>query len=306
MEFKPFIKHLIDNIENNKVERCIIPKKIDLILDGGAFNGCFELGVLLYIKELELSNRIVIKRVSGASVGSILGLLYLLNHLDVAIDSSFKLWENYKSTLNLSNFKTLVYETINKLNPDQYKSLNRKLYITYYNYKTKRKIVKCKYKNNNDIAESIIKSAFVPYLMNGEFSYNNYVDGISPYIFKPKSDRKILFVYLASVGIIKFMCNIKYEKNANGRILSGIVDINNFLTSGNSTMCSYINDWGIIDAFVLKFRDIVWIFILFIYDILTNIISIIPDCLKKNNILMDINKILIRLIKDKMIYTMCI
>ena len=205
MEFNPFIKQLIDNIDNNKIERCIIPKKIDLILDGGAFNGCFELGVLLYIKELELSNKINIKRVSGTSIGSILGVLYLLNKLDVAIDSSFKLWENYKSNLNLNNFKPLVYETINKLKPDQYKTLNNKLYITYYNYKTKKKIIKCKYKNNNDVAESIIKSAFVPYLMNGNFSYNNYVDGISPYIFKPKSDRKILFVYLASTSIIQFM-----------------------------------------------------------------------------------------------------
>ena len=306
MEFNPFIKQLIDNIDNNKIERCIIPKKIDLILDGGAFNGCFELGVLLYIKELELSNKINIKRVSGTSIGSILGVLYLLNKLDVAIDSSFKLWENYKSNLNLNNFKPLVYETINKLKPDQYKTLNNKLYITYYNYKTKKKIIKCKYKNNNDVAESIIKSAFVPYLMNGNFSYNNYVDGISPYIFKPKSDRKILFVYLASTSIIQFMCNIKYERNANGRILTGIVDINNFLTTGKSTMCSYMNDWGVIDTIIFKMRDMIWILILFIYDILINVFSIIPDCLTKNNILLDINKMIMRMIKDKLIYCMCI
>lgn len=306
MEFKPFINQLIDNIDNNKLERCIIPKKIDLILDGGAFNGCFELGVLLYIKELEMSGKITIKRVSGASVGSILGLLYLLNQLDVAIDSSFKLWDNYKSNLNLNNFKPLVYETINKLEPDKYKLLNNKLYITYYNYKSKKKIVKHKYKNNTDVAESIIRSAFVPYLMNGNFSYNNYVDGISPYIFKPKPDRKILFVYLASTSIIKLMCNIKYERNANGRMLAGIVDVNKFLTTGNSTMCSYMNDWGIIDLFTLKMRDLIWIFILFIYDILMNISSMIPDCLIKNNILLDINKMIIRIIKDKLIYCMCI
>jgi hypothetical protein len=306
MEFKPFINQLIDNIDNNKTEGCIIPKKIDLILDGGAFNGCFELGVLLYLKELESTNRIKIKRVSGTSVGSILGLLYLLNQLDVAIDSSFKLWENYKSNLNLNNFKTLVYETINKLAPYKYKYFNNKLYITYYNYKTKKKIIKHKYKNNNDVAESIIRSAFVPYLMDGNFSYNNHVDGISPYIFKPRTDRKILFVYLASTSIIKLMCNIKYERNANGRMLSGIIDINKFLTTGNSTMCSYMNNWGIIDLFTLKMRDFIWIFILFIYDILMNIYSIVPECLFKNNILLDINKMIIRIIKDKLIYCMCI
>lgn len=306
MEFKTFIKPLIDNLDNNKLEECIIPKNIDLILDGGAFNGCFELGALLYIKELELSNKITIKRVSGTSVGSILGLLYLLNQLDVAIDSSFKLWENYKSNLNLNNFKSLVYETINKLKNGQYKSLNKKLYITYYNYKTKKKIIKCKYKNNNDVAESIIRSAFVPYLMNGQFSHNNYVDGISPYIFKPKTDRKILFIYLASTTIIKFMCNVKYERNANGRILSGIVDINNFLTTGDSLMCSYMNNWGIIDMFILKMRDLIWVFILFIYDILMNVSSAIPECLIQNNILLEVNKMIIRVIKDKLIYCMCI
>lgn len=306
MEFKPFINQLIDNIDNNKRDGCIIPKKIDLLLDGGAFNGCFELGALLYLKELESTNRIKIKRVSGTSVGSILGLLYLLNQLDVAIDSSFKLWENYKSNLNLNIFKSLVYETINKLAPYKYKYFNNKLYITYYNYKTKKKIIKHKYKNNNDVAESIIRSSFVPYLMNGNFSYNNYVDGISPYIFKPRTDRKILFVYLASTCIIKLMCNIKYERNANGRILEGIVDINKFLTTGDSTMCSYINDWGIIDSLILKMRDLIWVFILFIYDILMNIFTILPECLIKNNILLDINKMIMRMIKDKLIYCMCI
>jgi hypothetical protein len=306
MEFNSLITNLITNIENNKNDNHIIPKEIDLILDGGAFNGCFELGILLYIKQMESTNRISIKRISGTSVGSILGLLYLLDKLDFAIVSSFKLWENYKSHMNLNNFKLLVYEITNNIDKDTYKKLNKKLYVTYYNYKTKIKIIKYKYKSNNDVAESIIKSAFVPYLMNGNFSYNNYVDGISPYIFKPKVKRKILFVYLASTNILKLMCTIKNEKNANGRILSGIIDINHFFTSGKSNLCSYMNDWNMIDIICLKLRDLVWISLLFLYDIMNHLYKSMPEFIKKNNIVKIINKIFIDIFKQKMMYCLCI
>ena len=48
MALNVFIKSLIENIPNNH-----IPKNIDLVLDGGAFNGIYMLGGLFYIKELE-------------------------------------------------------------------------------------------------------------------------------------------------------------------------------------------------------------------------------------------------------------
>lgn len=306
MEFNNIVKNLTDNIHNNKNNNIILPKSIDLILDGGAFNGYLQLGALLYIKELEASNKICIKRVSGTSVGSILGLLYLLNKLDYAILYSLKLWKNYKNKFYLNNFKLLVYEIINKLDLFEYKKFNNKLYITYYNYKTKKKIIKCKYKNNKDIAESIIKSAFIPYIMNGKFSYNKYVDGISPYIFKPKDKRKILFINLSSNNIIKLMYNIKFEKTPNGRIVNGIFDANNFFTNGKSILCSYIDNWDIFDYISLKLRDFIWLLFLFLFDIVSVLRNIVPECINKNIFILDIKKLIMRIIRDKFIYCICI
>ena len=41
MSLTSYINSLIDNVENN------VPSEIDLILDGGAFNGIYMLGGLL-------------------------------------------------------------------------------------------------------------------------------------------------------------------------------------------------------------------------------------------------------------------
>jgi len=54
--FETFIKNLIDknivNINNNEYNGKE-PVKINIMLEGGAFNGSYMLGALTYIKELE-------------------------------------------------------------------------------------------------------------------------------------------------------------------------------------------------------------------------------------------------------------
>ena len=41
-----------------------------------------------YIKELEQREKINIKRISGCSIGAVLGLLFMLNKMDISIDIS--------------------------------------------------------------------------------------------------------------------------------------------------------------------------------------------------------------------------
>ena len=50
-----YIDKLISNIDKNN-----IPKTIDLILDGGAFNGSYQIGGLLYLKRMENKKKRVI------------------------------------------------------------------------------------------------------------------------------------------------------------------------------------------------------------------------------------------------------
>ena len=81
MALNTFIKTLIENIPEKHIQL-----ELDLVLDGGAFNGVYMLGGLFYIKELETREKIKIKRVSGCSIGAILGILFLINKMDVAIE----------------------------------------------------------------------------------------------------------------------------------------------------------------------------------------------------------------------------
>ena len=69
-----YVNTLVKNVDAEK-----IPKEIDLIFDGGVFNGFIGYGFSMYLSELEKQNKTKIIRVSGCSIGSVLGLLYIVN-----------------------------------------------------------------------------------------------------------------------------------------------------------------------------------------------------------------------------------
>ena len=68
-----FIKTIVPNANTSK-----IPSTLNLVFDGGAFNGYYGLGVGMYVKELETRGLTTVK-VSGVSAGSVLALWYLLD-----------------------------------------------------------------------------------------------------------------------------------------------------------------------------------------------------------------------------------
>lgn len=72
--FKQYIDNLIFNLDK-KVE----PLQIDIVLEGGTNNGYYELGILLFLKEMENQGFISVNRISGASIGSLMGFHYLNN-----------------------------------------------------------------------------------------------------------------------------------------------------------------------------------------------------------------------------------
>lgn len=275
MEFNVFINDLIKNIDINNV-----PREIDLVLEGGAFNGAFQLGALLYLKQMERNKMIKIKRVSGTSIGAILGFFFIIDRLDYAIELNSQVWRNYRNTFDLSIVRELIINFMSDIDKDIYKKINKRLYITYFNVDKKKQIVKYKYKNNNQITSSIIKSSHVPYLIDGKYTYKKkYIDGVYPYIFEENSEklnkRKILFVCLSYIKYAKRILSIKNEVNGHERILYGIMDINTFFKQhyeiknsiNNSDLCSYINNWELIDYLYFNCKHIFVLFILYIIEI---------------------------------------
>lgn len=224
---KQIIHNLIDNLKT-------IPCKptIDLVLDGGAFNGSYMIGSLLYLKEMEKRNVINIERISGCSIGSLLGLLYIGNHL--SIQENFYKYIRYSLTKgNLNSYCKVLKIIKDKLPKSFYKKCNNVLYITFYNIKNGKQVVTHSYKNNDHLFQCIYCSSFLPFIMNGNLCYRDkYIDGLYPYIF-PKSDVKsVLFIDLIQQNITKMLI-IKNEVNNSERIMKGILETHAYFFSSS-------------------------------------------------------------------------
>ena len=302
MILKAYIEELIsETITLNKIQ--IIPKTIDLILDAGAFNGGFQLGALFYLKELEAMEHTTIERISGASVGSILGLAYFLDKLDIAHQFCNNLISDYKSNYNLYSINHYFNKFLSLMSTDDYKQLNKKLYISYFNNSTKKQIIKSTYKSNKDVIRQVKKSCYIPFISNHTISYCNSVDGVFPYIFK--GTKPTLFLKLISFEQAKTMMKVKNEETIYGRLIDGIQDINNFLNNRSSIMCSFINDWKFYDFMFIRIREVSWILILYLIECLMILYKYLPNKIIHSRIFKNILTLLKNIYNDFMQATLC-
>ena len=96
------MENLPDYITN--VEK---PEKIDLILEGGVFNGSYLVGALYFLKEMEKRKYLEIERVSGCSIGALIGFLYFINKLDL-IPELYTIFDNeLRNSYNLKFIKKI-------------------------------------------------------------------------------------------------------------------------------------------------------------------------------------------------------
>jgi hypothetical protein len=248
-----YAKKLIENLPPMKKQN------LDLVLDGGAFNGSYLVGSLYLLEEMERKNMIAIKRISGCSIGSFAALLYFsrrLNEINIFNDFAFK---DLRENCNLEKSLAKLKEFGSSLDSNFYKKVNGKLFIKFYNIKTTREIVRCKYQSNEDLMECIVKSCFVPFCINGSLTYEKkYVDGIFPYVFACTEKRKVLHLNLLGSDKVANILKIKNEQNNYTRMLTGLLDVQNFFITGTSTsMCSYVNNWSLFDHGLYYWRRVV-------------------------------------------------
>jgi hypothetical protein len=262
-----YIKKLIENLPSNITKREKIIK-LDIILDGGIFNGSYLIGCLYFLKEMERRKFIKIERISGCSIGSIMAFLYFCDALDIAEELYIIIKESFTKTHNISIIQNL-YQLLKHRIPENIVSIvNNRLYVTYYNVKTHRKIIKSHYTNSKKIVDILIRSSFVPFLINGKLVYKNkYIDGITPHIFIPNKFTKILYLDLFGYDKINNLINVKNEKNNFHRILSGLLDIHTFyIKQVNTQICSYVEEWTIINKlhnFTKGFLENIFIYIIY-------------------------------------------
>ncbi len=231
-----YITKLITNLPNEKIG------KINLILDGGAFSGSYILGSLYYIKELEKLKKIKVNKMSGCSIGSILCILYKLDDLDYCTHVYSKIRKYFKQNGNLYIIYEVMNELIDKMDENFYKICNKKIFLTYYDIKYCKSVVKCNFNSNKEIIDTMVKSSYIPYICGTNILYKErYLDGLNPYIF---NRGKTIFINLCmDYKCITGMLNIKNEINNVERILYGILDIHTFfLTQKPTAMCYYIDN----------------------------------------------------------------
>ena len=285
------IENLPDDIKNIKE-----PLRMDVVLDGGVFNGSYLVGALYFLKEMEKRNYIKIERISGCSIGAVAGFLYYIDDLDAITNLYDLLNTDFRNTYKLQLVKEFKKHVDHKIPSDILERVNNKLFISYNNIKKGTKPVKSNYRDVDDLIQAIIKSSYIPFLVDGNILYENkYIDGITPYIFTKETNKKLLYLDLYGYDKIGNLMNIKNEKSNFHRLLSGLLDIHSFFIKQTATqMCSYVNDWNITNNMLNQCKCLIEKLAIYFTYLLLFIKDKIPSTFK-NTVLY---KILSKIVQD--------
>ncbi len=280
-----FIENLPD--DSKKLQR------LDLVLDGGIFNGSYLVGALYFLKEMERRKYVKIDRISGCSIGSVVAFLYFIDSLDLMPKLYDIVKNDFKNNLSLNTIKTLKLHLKDRIPADICSKVNGRLFICYNNIKNRKKCVKSTYKDVDDIIESIIKSCYVPFLIDNNVSYKKkYIDGINAYIFKREPNKKILHMELFGYDKFIYSLNIKNEKTNFHRILTGLLDIHSFyIKKSNTSMCSFVGDWNIINKFNYNLKLVLEFIVIYVLYFINYIKKYMPHDIKDNILIKIISKI---------------
>jgi len=237
--FDNYIDELLKNI--NKTY------DLDVVIEGGAFNGSYILGILFFLKRMEKKKLIKIKRFSGCSIGGILCFQYLTNNLKNSLQEYTLFRDSFYKHQNFNILEERIDLIIKKMKNFE-KIKKNKLFLTFYN--NKKQIVQSEYKDKEDLKNALLKTSHLPYLINGDcyLKLDNkfYLDGLFPHIFLNRKD-DILYISPNNFSRLQKMFIVKNEISTYGRVSEGILDAYNFFFYNKpSQMCSFVNRWSII------------------------------------------------------------
>ena len=250
---------LIKNIDASLINE----KNIDLILSGGAFNVSYLIGCLYFIREMCERGLICVNKVSTCSASSIMGLLFIVDKLDIFIEKMYELLVgSFKKNRNVifdeESLSSIVKIIEDVLPDDVISRINSRLYITYYDVTKCEQVVKSSFEDVSDIIRTIRRSCFIPYItMDKLMEENRYIDGGTPYIFDKEFGVNRIYINLCGMDKIMDAMVIKRDRIVMHRILGGILDIHNFfLKCKKTSMCCYVEDWGVVR--MIEFKMLEW------------------------------------------------
>ena len=300
---------LIKNIDHGVIKE----KDLDLIISGGAFNVSYLIGCLYFIDEMCEKGLIRIHKISTCSASSIMGLLFVINKVDLFVDKLYELsvnsFKKNKSVIFDEESLASIIKIIEKELPDDILvEVNDRLYITYYDVMECKHVVKSKYKNVTDILNTIRRSCFIPYItMNKFMEDDKYIDGGTPFIFDKVVGKNRLYINLCGMDKIIDSIVIKKDKVVTHRILGGVLDIHNFFFRCKKTsMCSYVEDWGVVRLLSFKIIEMRIYTICVIMYIITRVKRGIVDKYYKDNKLINIVSNMLRQWLSEIVERYCV
>ena len=227
------------------------PTVVDLIFEGGLFNGSYQFGFISYIKKLEEKNIIKVNRISGCSIGTIIAMFYYMN-ISLADSIDFitdNIYSHIKKHYNINVFDKFFAYFKQNLPDNILEKINGNLFITYHDVSNCKQYVKSKYTDLDDLFDTIRRSCSLPFVIDKTILYKGkYIDGLYPYMFKKKKNIKIIYLNIVNRQKIFSCISIKNENTMTLRVIDGIIDTHTFFsTNFSSNMCSYVNDWSIIN-----------------------------------------------------------
>lgn len=280
---------LIKNIDESNIKE----KEIDLIISGGAFNVSYLAGCLYFICEMREKGLIRINKISTCSASSIMGLLFLIDKVDIFVEKLYELLiGSFKRNRNVifdeQSLSSIIKIIEGELPEDVLDKINNRLYITYYDVIDCKHVIKSTFEDVNDIIKTIRRSCFIPYItMDKLLEDNKYIDGGTPYIFNKESGKNRLYIDLCGMDKIMDSIVIKRDKIVMHRILGGIIDIHTFFFKCKETsMCCYVEDWGIIRMLEFKMLEFrLYTICVFIYILVMVNDNIIDKHYKDNKVI---------------------
>lgn len=299
MVMNSLIKKLLQNVDKDTFKLNYSTGSVDLVIDGGAFNGSYVIGSLYYFKEMEKQKYLKVNRISGCSVGALCGFLFFINKLDEGINY----YKMLKNSFQVNNDLRVLYDWFddfkkNHLKKDMYKLVSNRLILTYFDTSLMKTIVKESYSSNDDLWDCLIKTSFLPFIGNGDLNYNNCIDGGIPFLVKPiiQNDNlvnnKIIYIHLTSLKRILKCFVVKNEVNSYERIFDGIhLTHNFFFKQKDNDLITCVNNWPYYNYSVYYFQQLCLLVLYYVLIYSTKFIEYLPVEISENDFINEVSKI---------------
>lgn len=296
-----FVENLIVGISERD-----IPKQLDVVLEGGAMNGAYQIGAMCYLKMLEKQNKTKVMRISGVSCGALIAVFYLTLGIENIEEYYNSLTNNLLSSGNFACLKTCIDDFLKNIDDKTVESLSNRLFISYVDLNTQERVVISEYKTKKELGDILLKTAYLPGFIDGKITTpDNCMDGGFPFIFPNDIDKRqepnyrTLYLKLSSLNILKDVISTKGELNIARRAVEGIQKTHDlFKYKRSNDIASIVEDWTKTEILKNTVLNLIWWIVIYATHYIIVFYGLIPESVKEHKSTKRVKNILFEVWND--------